>query len=682
MSAYQEIANTIWNTADKALHFTFNKTEYKDVILPFTVLKRLDTVLAPTHDRVIAKFNELDGRVENLGMLSRITGYKFYNTSPFTLQKLLDNPTHLQQNFKAYLNGFSPNIQDILRKFEFERVLTRLAGGNLLYLLLKEFQSVNLHPDHVSNHDMGLAFEELIRRFAEESNEEAGEHYTPRDVVRLMTALAFVGEEDELSKPGVVRTIYDPACGTGGMLTVGKDYIQSTYNKDALIYLYGQEINAKTYAMCKADMLLKGEDPEKIKGGDDDHDKGSTLTTDQHSGQQFDYIISNPPYGVDWSKDKEAVEAEYARGTSGRFYAGLPRVSDGQLLFVEHIISKFKSKKDGGSDAAVITNGSPLFTGDAGGGESEIRRWILENDYLDTLIALPGGLFFNTGIGTYIWVLSNRKPKERKGKVMLIDAREMKTAMRKNLGNKRYAIGEEHIKNILRRYQEFKDDELVKIFPTTHFGYRKITVERPLQKSFDVTDERLERLIAEKTFAKLSESDAKDPAQALKEIEEGKAQQEAILGLLRSLPKQKVLHPAKFLALVEKVAEAKDVALSKPLKKAILNALGEHDEEAEIVLDAKGNMEPDSDLRDHEYVPLGEDIHEYFKREVAPYVSNAWIDESVRDEKDGEVGKVGYEINFTRYFYKYEAPRALEEIDAEIQVLEGEILSALKELAA
>lgn len=679
MSNYQNIANTIWNAAE-ILHFQFNKTEYKDVILPFTVLKRLDTVLEPTKDKVIERFNELDGRVENLSMLTRITGYQFYNTSPYTFKKLLDNPTHLVNNFKTYLQGYSPNIQEILNKMEFDRVLRKLSSSNQLYLLIKEFEGINLHPDVVSNHDMGLAFEELIRKFSESSNEEAGEHYTPRDVVRLMTSLVFVGEEELLKEPGVVRTLYDPACGTGGMLTVGKNYIQTNFNKNALIYLYGQEINGKTYAICKSDMLLKGDDPEKIKGGEDDQDVASTLSNDQHADTKFDYIISNPPYGVDWQKDKEAVEREYARGTSGRFYPGLPRVSDGQFLFIEHIISKFKPLEEGGSEAAVITNGSPLFTGDAGQGESEIRRWILENDYLDALIALPGDLFFNTGIGTYIWILSNKKPSDRKNKVMLIDAREMKTSLRKNLGNKRYEISDSQSEKILEFYKQFKESEFVKIFDTKKFAYRKITIERAFQKNFKVDEDRLQRFKAESAYTNLSTSNNANPVIAEQEIEAGKNLQNELINILQSLPEQTWTHPGPFMDVVLKGASDAGIELTTPLKNAIKKSFGEHDENAEIVKKSNGDIESDSDLRDYEYVPYGEDVHEYFKREVEPFVKNAWIDETVVDDKDGEVGKVGYEINFTRYFYKYLPPRPLEEIDAEITKLEEEIDDLFKEL--
>ena len=482
MNNNKQISSTIWNVAD-LLRGSWKAHEYQDVILPFTVLKRLDAALEPTKEKVITRFNELDGKVSDLRILRRITKYDFYNTSPYTMK-----------NMRNYIDGFSENVKDIFKKFDFDSQLDRLKGGNLLYLILEEFNKIDLHPDKVSNHDIGLAFEDLIRRFAEQSNETAGEHYTPRDVVRLMTSLMFAGEEEELKKRGVVRTLYDPACGTGGMLTVGKEYVLNKYNKNADVYLFGQELNGQTYAICKSDMLLKGENPDHIKGGDKEHGLASALSNDEHSKRKFDYNISNPPYGVEWKKDKIAAEKEYERGFSGRFGAGLPRISDGQFLFIEHAISKFKPTSEGGSDAVIITNGSPLFTGDAGQGESNIRRWLIENDYIDTIIALPDQLFFNTGISTYIWIFSNRKPGARKDKIQLIDAREDKTQLKKNLGEKRYIISDEEAGNILKSYEEYKEGEKVKIFSSSEFGYRAITIQRPLRLKFDVTEEAIERV--------------------------------------------------------------------------------------------------------------------------------------------------------------------------------------------
>ena len=422
MATYHQISNTIWNIANH-LRGGWKAHEYQDVILPLTVLKRLDAVLEPTKQKTLERYNELHGKVSNLNILSRATGYNFYNTSQFTFKKLLDDPTHIARNLGSYIDGFSSNVKEIFEKFEFHRQLERLHGSNILYLVLQEFDKIDLHPERVPNHIIGLAFEDLIRRFAEQSNETAGEHYTPRDVVRLMAALIFAGEEKELSKPDKVVTLYDPACGTGGMLTIGSDYIKEKINKSARVHLFGQELNPVTFAICKADILLQneGKDPEGIKGGEKENNKASTLSNDQHADKKFDYIISNPPYGVEWKKDKEAVEHEAERGVTGRFGAGLPRISDGQFLFIQHAIYKFRPKTNGGSNAAIITNGSPLFTGDAGSGESEIRRWILENDFLKAIIAMPEQLFFNTGIATYVWIFSNRKDTERKGKVQLVE---------------------------------------------------------------------------------------------------------------------------------------------------------------------------------------------------------------------------------------------------------------------
>lgn len=646
MSNHTQISNTIWNIANH-LRGGWKSYEYQDVILPLTVLKRLDVALEPTKQKTLERFNDLDGRVSDMRILCRITNYNFYNTSPFTFKKLLDNPSQVAVNLRKYIDGFSNNVKEIFAKFDFEKQLDRLEGSNILYLILQEFDKIELHPDKVSNHEIGLAFEDLIRRFAEQSNETAGEHYTPRDVVRLMTSLIFTGEEKELSKPGVVKTLYDPACGTGGMLTVGKEYIRSHFSHNSQIFLFGQELNPVTYAVCKADMLLKGEDIDHIKGGEKEHDKASTLSNDQHFDKKFDYIISNPPYGVEWKKDKDAVEREAARGSEGRFGAGLPRISDGQFLFIQHAISKFKPISEGGSDAVIITNGSPLFTGDAGQGESEIRRWIFENDYLDTIVALPDQLFFNTGIPTYIWVFSNRKPAERKNKVQLIDARNRKSQLRKNLGAKRYEINEAQTQQILKEYTEFKQSETVKIFDTSEFGYRAVTIQRPLRLKFDVTKEKIQPLQA--TIS----SDLFDA--------------------LKKLVGKTFMDRAEFhKAFAKKISPVNLKLLSKEL--------GVHDEEAEICTDKHGKPEADTELKDTERVPLTQDIYEYFEKEVKPYVPDAWIDESVKDEKDGKIGKVGYEIPFTRYFYKYVPPRDPEEIQKEIEKLENEIKRLMSEI--
>ncbi len=675
---YREISNTIWNIANH-LHGTFHAYEYQDVILPLTVLKRLDDALEPTKQKTLERFNELDGRVANLNILYRTTGYNFYNVSPYTFRKLLEAPTQAAPNLRKYIDGFSENVKEIFSKFEFDRILDKLHESELLYLALKEFNKIDLHPDKVENHVIGLAFEDLIRRFAEQSNETAGEHYTPRDVVRLMTSLLFTGEEDELAKPGVIKEIYDPACGTGGMLTVSKDYIQNNFNKNAKIFLYGQELNATTYAICKADMLIKGEDIDSIKGGDKEHHKASTLSNDQHHGQRFDYVLSNPPFGVSWEKDKTAVADEKDRGHSGRFGAGLPRISNAQFLFMQHVISKLKTKQEGGGEAAVVFNGSPLFTGDAGGGESEIRRWILENDLLDAIVALPEKLFFNTGIATYIWIFSTRKSADRKNKVMLVDARNIRTQLRKNLGEKRYEISDENAKEVLAHYTGNKNGDKVKIFNTTDFAYRQITVQRPLRLKFEITDESMIRLKNQKDFL----NDVPSKKKGEKGDAENKVWQElraAIYEILEGMRGTVIISRAKFLQKLETELKKRDQKITKKTLKTVWQQIGERDEAAEICLDENGNPEADNDLKDYERVPWGMDVNDYFAKEVKPYAADAWIDETVRDDKDGKVGIVGYEIPFTRFFYKYVEPRKVEEIERDIKATEAEVQALIKEL--
>ncbi len=653
------------------------------MILPLTVLKRLDSVLESTKQKVLEKYNELAGKVktENLRILNRITGYNFYNISPYTFKKLLEEPTHISRNLSKYIDGFSPNVKDIFDKFEFHRQLERLQGSNILYLILQEFDKIDLHPERVPNHIVGLAFEDLIRRFAEQSNETAGEHYTPRDVVRLMAALIFTGEEKELSKSGKVITIYDPACGTGGMLSVSSDYVKEHINPEIKTHLFGQELNPVTFAICKADILLQneGKDPEGIKGGEKEYDKASTLSNDQHSDKKFDYIISNPPYGVEWKKDKEAVEREAERGFAGRFGAGLPRISDGQFLFIQHSIYKFRQKTEGGSRAAIITNGSPLFTGDAGSGESEIRRWILENDLLEAIIALPEQLFFNTGIATYVWIFSNKKKEERKGKIQLIDARNIKNQLRRNLGSKRYEISEENTKEIIKLYSEFKENEKCKIFPATEFGYRQITIQRPLRLKFEITEESINRLKENEVFINDKPSKKKGE-KGEEENREWQKLRSEIYNILESMLGQVYMSRAKFLKKIETELKNRGFKLSKQIEKIIWQEIGERDEEAEICYDEQGKPEPDKELKDFERVPLGRDIYDYFEKEVKPYATDSWIDETVRDKKDGKVGIVGYEIPFTRYFYKYEPPRDVSQIEEEISQLEKEINELLEKL--
>lgn len=566
-----EKAALIWAIADK-LTGVYKPHEYGEVILPLTVIRRFDCILSDTKDAVLEKYEAVKSLPMKDVLLRNAAGsLAFYNTSKFTFEKLLDDPDNIEANFRDYLNGFSENVQDIIEKFKFDGHITTMANKGILYIVIKEFTSpkANLHPDVISNLEMGYIFEEIIRRFSEAHNEDAGQHYTPREVIRLMVNILFNDDNDILSGNNVAKTIYDPACGTGGMLSVAEEYLHEL-NKSTELLAFGQEINDQTFAICKADMLIKGNNADYIKDG-------NTLSDDQFEGNTFDYIISNPPFGREWKNEKTKVEAEAKRGFAGRFGAGLPAASDGQMLFLMTAISKMKEPAQGGSRIAIIHNGSPLFTGDAGSGSSNIRKYILENDLLEAIIALPNDIFYNTGIATYIWVLSNKKAgTKREGKVQLINANGLFEKRRKALGNKRNDIPESAIAEITRLYGDFRESEISKIFDNEDFGFTKITVERPLR-----------------------------------------------------------------------------------------------DENGELVL-KKGKKQPDSSLRDTESVPLKEDIDEYFKREVLPFAPDAWI--------DTKKSVVGYEIPFTRYFYKYEAPKPSAEIMAEILEIEKELDGSLAEV--
>jgi type I restriction enzyme M protein len=700
---HSQIVSFIWGVAD-LIRDTFKRGKYQDVILPLTVLRRLDCVLAPTKRRVLEVQARYKGRIENLeGQLTRAAGFKFFNTSRYDFEKLLADAPHIAQNLRNYIAGFSPNMREVLEKFEFDNTISKLDEAGLLFQVMQRFgdPQVNLHPDVVDNAMMGTIFEELIRKFNEALNENPGEHFTPRDVVHLMVDLLIAGDEEGLRKKGVVLSVYDPCCGSGGMLTIAKEHItagerregralRAPVNAGADIHLFGQEVNPETFAICKSDLFMKsadGRDAENIAFG-------STLSNDRHLGTHFDYLIANPPYGKDWKRDEDAVRAENERGAAGRFAPGLPRISDGQLLFLLHMLAHQKEPAQGGSRVAIIMNGSPLFTGDAGSGESEIRRWILENDFLEALIALPEQLFYNTGIATYVWVLTNRKAPERRGKVQLIDATRFWTLLRKSLGAKRREIPFEKKEEILALLGSFEDGatrrlrddgeerEVVvsRIYPTTHFGFRKITVERPLRLDFQATPERIARLEGERAFASLAVSRKKGAARA-KDEEAGRAEQAAIRKLLESLPDQLYLDRAEFEAVLGKAARKAGLKLAAPIKKAILSALSERNEKAEVCRDKDGHPEPDPELRDTESVPLSESVETFFEREVKPHVPDAWIDETRRDAQDGEVGIVGYEINFNRYFYEYRPPRPLEEIEADIQTVEKEIVAMLREVA-
>jgi type I restriction enzyme M protein len=552
---------------------------------------------------------------------------------------------------------------------------------------LEKFKNVDLHPDVVDNATMGTIFEELIRKFNEALNENPGEHFTPRDVVHLMVDLMLAGDEARIQDKGAIRSVYDPCCGSGGMLTIAKEHITAGTSKDgklvkapinpeAGIHLFGQEVNPETFAICKSDLYMKSAD-----GRDAEHILyGSTLSNDRHESITFNYLITNPPYGKDWKMDQDAVKSEHERGSAGRFSAGLPRISDGQLLFLQHMLFHMKSISEGGSRVAIIMNGSPLFTGGAGSGESEIRRWILENDWLEALVALPEQLFYNTGIATYVWVLTNRKAPERKGKVQLIDATSFWVPMCKSLGNKRREVPHNKAREIMALLDRFEEGEFSKIFPTTQFGYRRITVERPLQLNFQALPERIERLTGERAFAKLAVSKKRNPDVKAKEEELGRKQQTKLVVMLQNLPETLFKDRPSFEKTLKEASAKHQLKLDASLKKAILNAFSERGDTAEICRDKKGNPEPDSSLRDTENVPLSEPIEIFFEREVKPHVPQAWIDESKRDAQDGKVGIVGYEINFNRYFYTYEPPRPLPEIEVDIEKVEHEIMEMLGEI--
>ena len=568
----REKANLIWSIADK-LTGVYKPHEYGEVILPLTVIRRFDCILSDTKDEVLEKNHDLLEKESLAGgikemMLKKAAKHDFYNISQYDFEKLLDDPDNIEANFRSYLNGFSENVQNIIEKFKFDNHITTMASKNILFIVLKEFttEKANMHPDKISNLEMGYIFEEIIRRFSEAHNEDAGQHYTPREVIELMVNILFCEDGDILAGNSTTKTIYDPACGTGGMLSVAEEHL-SKLNSSARLLAYGQEINDQTFAICKADMLIKGNNADYIVDG-------NTLSDDRFEDFKFDYILSNPPFGREWKNEKNAIVKEQKKGFAGRFGAGLPAIGDGQMLFLETAISRMK---DNGSRVAIIHNGSPLFTGDAGSGPSEIRRYIIEKDMLEAIIALPNDLFYNTGIATYIWVLSNNKPSHRKGKVQLINANDMYVKRRKSLGNKRNDIPPEAIKDITKIYGDFKENEVSKIFDNEDFGYSKIVVNHPLT-----------------------------------------------------------------------------------------------DDVGKLILDKKGKKQIDKSKKDTEKIPLKQDIDEYFRNEVIPFAPEAWYDKKKI--------KIGYEIPFARYFYKYTPPRPSTEIMAEIMDIEASLDGVLKEI--
>ena len=569
MGNHQEISSFIWGICDDSLRGLFKQHEYGDVILPLVVLRRLDCVLEPYKKEIVEIHNQFkDKRDDTSKIIHTKLGIKFSNYSQYDFERLKQEPNKLDENIYEYLSSFSSNVQDIIQNFGLQKHIEKLNSNDRLYLLIEKFTTVDLHPDVVDNHTMGQVFEELLRRFSEMSNETSGEHYTPRDVVQLLVSLVFTPDIEELSKPNKIVSVYDPCCGTGGMLTIGKEHILKTISPDVSVNLFGQELNPQTYSICKSDFLITDEEPDNIK-------LGSTLTKDQHDshGRSFDYMITNPPFGVSWKNEEKMIKNE-SKEIGSRFEVGTPRVSDGSLLFLQHMLSK--RDRNNGSRIGVVFNGSPLFTGDSGSGESEIRKWIIENDWLECVISLPTKLFFNTGIQTYLWIVTNKKSSNRKGKVQLIDGSRLGTSMRKNLGEKSNYITDEDSQKIINIYQGFVENEYSKIFDNEFFGYTKVTIEQPLKEN----------------------------------------------GIIQ--------------------------------------------------LDRKGNRKPDSKLRDYERIPLSENIQDYFEREVFPNLPESWIDRS----KD----KVGYEINFTKYFYCYTPLRSSTEITKDLQLLEDEFRSLINQI--
>jgi len=668
MINFQDKVSFIWSIAE-ILRGPYKPEDYGKVVLPLAVLRRFDCVLDSTKEEVLDSAEKFASMNEDARepILNRVAKQNFHNTSKYDFNKLLSDSDNIADNLRDYINGFSKTARDIMDHFDFDRQIDKLETNNLLYLTIKRFSEIDLHPEVVSNVEMGYIFEELIRRFNE--NAEAGDHYTPREVIRLMTHLLFLHDDASiLTKPGLTQTLYDCAAGTGGMGSVAQEYLASV-NPSAHLEFFGQEINGESYAICKADILIKGADARNIR-------LGNTLSNDQFPHYKFDYLISNPPYGVDWkSYQKPIVDEHEKQGFNGRFGPGTPRTTDGQLLFLLHLLSKMKpvtAENPQGSRLAIIMNGSPLFTGDAGSGESEIRKYVLENDLVEGIVALPNDLFYNTGIATYIWILTNNKAPLRKGKVQLVNAVDFYKKMKKSMGSKRNEITEAQLNEIVRLYGEFQEGEYVKIFDNEDFGYAKITIERPLRLNFQINEERIARVVEEKAFGNLATSKKKGDA-GLKEIEVGKEQQTQIIDVLRNLASNEVYKNREvFTKILKDAFKEAGLTIGAPVFKAILNGLSEKDETADICMKNKTEQEPDSDLRDTENVPLKENIHEYFEREVLPHVRDAWIDETKT--------KIGYEIPFTRQFYKYTALRSSTEIMEEIRALEVEIAEKLKKV--
>ena len=698
---HSELVNFIWGICN-LLRGPYKRNEYRKVILPLTVLRRFDCVLAEAKDKVLAADASYRGGSPNVrqGLLEAASGRPFYNTSKLNFERLLNDPSEIGQNLSRYIRDFSDNVFDIMQRFGFDEHIARMNERNLLFQVIQRFARIDLSLGRVDNVQMGYVFEELIRIGAEQANEEAGEHFTPREVIRLMVSL-LLSPEPDLGKSHVVKTIYDPACGTGGMLSVAEEYLRE-HNREAKPLLYGQDWNDEAWAVCKSDMLIKGENADNIILGDSFSRDGYPRGGNSGRPSTFDYMLANPPFGVEWKQQQRHIVRERdTLGFGGRFGAGLPRINDGSLLFLQHMLSKVQPLNEeggGGSRIAIVFNGSPLFTGDAGSGESSIRHWIIEHDWLEAIVALPDQLFYNTGISTYVWVLTNHKEPRRAGKVQLIDGRRFFVKMRKSLGEKRNELSPEQIDDLTRIHGKFEDGEtrdltdedpvtheprtrplvVSRVFANEDFGYRKVTVERPLRLNFAATDERIARIEDERGFKSLARS-KKQPGPAHDaEVAEGQARQKAIRDLLLSLADQtdgQVVRDRD--AFVEQLSDAEQSAgirLKAAERRTILSALSERDPEAEVCRDRDGNPEPDPELRDTETVPLAEDVDVYMACEVLPHVPEAWVDEGKT--------KIGYEIPFNRYFYVYEPPRPLDEIEADLEALEREISSLLSEVTA
>lgn len=720
---HEELKSIIWDIANR-LRGPYRPPQYRLVMLPMVVLRRLDCVLEPNKDAVLRQHDELQEKQMPEAAMDRLLGqaadpdrnHPLYNTSPYTFSRLLDDAENIAPNLVSYINGFCPTARRIFERFKFADQIEKLDASNRLFTIVKAMADVNLHPDRIDNLQMGYLFEHLVMRFNEQANEEAGDHFTPREVIRLMANLIYTGERD-VYKPGIYRTIYDPACGTGGMLSESEKLILSQ-NERAELALFGQEYNDESWAICCSDMLIKDEDTANIVLGDT---LGDGRTRDGFEGERFHYLMANPPFGVEWKDQKAVVEREHkTMGLSGRFGAGLPAINDGSLLFLQHMISKMHPYEEGnenspGSKIAIVFNGSPLFSGDAGSGPSNIRRWIIENDWLDAIVALPDQLFYNTGIFTYVWLVTNRKSLERRGKVQLIDGTRFFEKMKKSLNNKRNEITEDQICYLAQVYGNCQDGEtaevqingktekrtISRIFENREFGFLKVTVERPLRMNFEAAPERITKLDSQTAFKNLATSKKrKDIATAKREIEEGRKQQDAIRTMLATLEGNgRYMDRAEFEADVMKAAKQTGHKIPTPIKKAIFAALGEQDPDAEICRDSKGQPEPNSELRDTENIPLPpettmplpmefgpkkpnsrlvdtfrDNIDAYIARKVLPHVPDAWVDYGKT--------KVGYEIPINRHFYVYKPPRPLDQIETDITELEEQIAGLLEGLVA